>query len=93
MLLSLSSSSLPPPANLGYRDGFYPHILLADKILLTETAVYSFQAANRFNIYCCSRGKSDLYQEKGPNNPSMAVPEYLMMRSQEKRVVPIVITD
>ena len=58
ILLSLSSSSLLPPANTGYRDGFYPHILAADKIPLTETAVYSYQTASQFNIYCCSRGKS-----------------------------------
>ena len=65
---------------------------MADKIPLTETAVYSYPAAKRFNIYCCSLGKSDLYQEKGLNYPLAAVPEYLMMRSQEKCVVHIVVT-
>lgn len=92
ILLSLNSTSLPPPANPGYRDGLYPHRLMADKIPLTETAVYSYPAAKRFNIYCCSPGKSDLYQEKGLNYPLAAVPEYLMMRSQEKCVVHIVVT-
>ena len=38
ILLSLNSTSLPPPANPGYRDGLYPHRLMADKIPLTETA-------------------------------------------------------
>lgn len=90
--LNTFSRSLPPPANPGYRDGFYPHRLVADKIPLTETAVYSYQAANRFTIYFCSPGKTGLYQEKGPDNPSAAVPEYLMMRSQEKRIVHIVVT-
>jgi hypothetical protein len=65
---------------------------VADKIPLTATAVCSYQAANRFTIYCCSPGKTGLYQEKGPNNPSAAVPEYLMMRSQEKCAVHIVVT-
>ncbi|MGX5098406.1 heparinase II/III domain-containing protein [Enterobacter cloacae] len=76
-----------------YRDGFYPHIRVADKIPLTETAVFSYQAVNRFTVYCCSPGATDLYQAKGPNNPSTADIEYLIMRSQEKRVVHIVVTD
>jgi len=62
---------------------------VADKTPLTETAVNSYQAANRFNIYCCSPRKNDLYQKKGLSNPSAAVSECLMMRSQEKHVVHI----
>jgi hypothetical protein len=79
--------------NKCYRDGFYPHIRVTDKIPLTDTAVFSYQVVSKFNIYCCSPGITDLYQGKGPNNPSTADIEYLIMRSQEKRVVHIVVAD
>jgi HSP20 family molecular chaperone IbpA len=39
------------------------------------------------------RGITDLFQGKRPNNPSTADIEYLIMRSQEKRVVHIVVAD
>lgn len=91
--LIVSEQRCPVLKNKCIRDGFYPHIRVADKIPLKTTAVFSYQSVGKINVYCCSPGSTDLYQGRGPNNPSTADIEYLIMRSQEKHVVHIFITD
>ncbi|WP_370611951.1 heparinase II/III family protein [Citrobacter meridianamericanus] len=71
----------------------FPHIMAVDAVNLDTPVKLRWQSPDKFTVYCLSAGNSVLFHGKGPNNPSISELTYLTMRSTEKRVIHITVTD
>lgn len=76
-----------------YNNALFPHIMAADAVNVDTPIKLHWHSPDKFTLYCLSGGNSMLFQGKGPNNPSTSELTYLTMRSKEKRVIHITVTD
>ncbi|EFE06428.1 heparinase II/III domain-containing protein [Citrobacter youngae] len=81
------------PRDAEYCNSLFPHIMAVDAVNLHTPVKLRWQSPDKFTLYCLSAGNSVLFQGKGPNNPSTSELTYLTMRSKEKRVIHITVTD
>lgn len=76
-----------------YNNVLFPHIMAADAVNVDTPIKLHWHSPDKFTLYCLSAGNSMLFHGKGPNNPSTSELTYLTMRSKEKRVIHITVTD
>ncbi len=81
----------PPLAE--YKKTLFPRVFVAKEVSLEVPVKLTWCAPDKFNLYCLSLSNSMLFLGKGPNNPSTSDLTYLTMRSKEKQVAHITVTD
>ncbi len=89
-LYLINAEPLSTPAT---RRELFPDVVMTKETELNTPRTLTWRTPEKIALHCLSPGKSRLFEGKGPNNPSTSDLSYMIMRSEEKRVVHIVITD
>lgn len=71
----------------------YPYVKQATEQPLQGQNTTVYNVGNPLSVTCFSTNKSTLIKAKGPDNPSTSLIDYLLLRSREKHVVHIFVTD
>ncbi|WP_253376984.1 heparinase II/III domain-containing protein [unidentified bacterial endosymbiont] len=82
-----------PAIQRTYDKRLHPGIVVGDAEAVHGVIKHTWYGTGRFCTWSWSPGETQLFQGKGPDNPSTSDVEYLIMRSEDKRVVHVTVTD